>query len=187
FLIPTRTVWDRVYRPLGFGRRYDDLRNDYELLRNYHRCDPAHNNVWRRGQMQRAEKHTGHPCEKPVDLLRRIVRVSCPPGGTVLDCFMGSGSTGVAAIKEGRDFIGIEKDEKYFKLACDWICREQASLNEGALAHVCGQARMTEIIDANGGAVHTPYRSVLTTFPKHDSIVTEQGYLGIENMASADN
>lgn len=47
-----------------------------------------------------------------------------PTLGTVLDCFMGSGSTGVAAIERGRDFIGIEREERYFDIACKRI--EQA-------------------------------------------------------------
>lgn len=58
-----------------------------------------------------------NPNEKPVDLLRFIISETCPRGGTVLDCFMGSGSTGEAAKKSGRDFIGIELDEKYYKMA----------------------------------------------------------------------
>lgn len=58
-----------------------------------------------------------HPAEKPVELLERFVRVSCPEGGTILDCFMGSGSTGIAAIQNNCNFIGIEKDDTYFELA----------------------------------------------------------------------
>ena len=49
--------------------------------------------------------------------MERLVRVSCRPGGTVLDCFMGSGSTGVAALRMGRDFIGIEQDPVMFQVA----------------------------------------------------------------------
>ena len=58
-----------------------------------------------------------HPAEKPVELLERFVRVSCPENGTVLDPFMGSGSTAIAAIKNGRNFIGIEKNAHYFDVA----------------------------------------------------------------------
>jgi DNA modification methylase len=57
-----------------------------------------------------------HPNEKPVPLLRRLLQKA--PAGTVLDGFMGSGSTGVACIEEGRPFIGIEIDEGYFDIAC---------------------------------------------------------------------
>ncbi len=58
-----------------------------------------------------------HPAEKPVKMLERFVRVSCPKGGTVLDCFMGSGSTGLASVYNGCNFIGIEKEEAYFDLS----------------------------------------------------------------------
>ena len=58
-----------------------------------------------------------HPTVKPTDLMRYLCRLVTPPGGTVLDPFMGSGSTGKAAVKEGFGFIGIERDEAYFKIA----------------------------------------------------------------------
>lgn len=51
-----------------------------------------------------------HPTQKPVDLLRPLIRYSCPPGGMVLDCFTGSGSTAVAATIEGRRSTLIESD-----------------------------------------------------------------------------
>ena len=69
-----------------------------------------------------------HPTQKPVELLDRLIRTYCPPGGTVLDFCMGSGSTGVAALQCGRRFIGIELDEKYYKNACAAIECAAASL-----------------------------------------------------------
>ena len=62
-----------------------------------------------------------HPTEKPVNLLRWLIATYSNPGDTVLDCTMGSGSTGVAAVMEGREFIGIELEEKYFSLAQERI------------------------------------------------------------------
>lgn len=58
-----------------------------------------------------------HPTQKPVDLLRYLVRTYTLEGETVLDFTMGSGSTGVACQLENRNFIGIEKDADYFKIA----------------------------------------------------------------------
>ena len=58
-----------------------------------------------------------HPTQKPVNLLRYLIRTYTDEGDTVLDATMGSGSTGVASFLEKRDFIGIEKDENYFKVA----------------------------------------------------------------------
>ena len=58
-----------------------------------------------------------HPTVKPTDLMRYLARLVTPPGGVVLDPFMGSGSTGKAAMLEGFRFIGIERDEQYMGIA----------------------------------------------------------------------
>lgn len=58
-----------------------------------------------------------HPTVKSIALCKWLCRLITPPGGTVLDPFMGSGSTGVAAFLEGFDFIGIEQDEMYMEIA----------------------------------------------------------------------
>ena len=67
-----------------------------------------------------------HTTVKPIDLMRWLVRVVVPRGGVVLDPFMGSGTTGIAAALEGRGFFGIEREEAYFGLAerrIDWWAR----------------------------------------------------------------
>ena len=64
-------------------------------------------------------------CGYLVELLEKILAI-CPEGGTVLDCFMGSGSTGVACITTGRRFIGIELDKGYFETAARRITEEAA-------------------------------------------------------------
>lgn len=58
-----------------------------------------------------------HPTVKPLQLMRYLCRMVTPPGGTVLDPFMGSGTTGVAALFNKFDFIGVERDEIYFQIA----------------------------------------------------------------------
>ena len=58
-----------------------------------------------------------HPTEKPVALMERLVAASSNAGDTVLDHTMGSGTTGVAAMRSGRHFIGIERDPAYFEIA----------------------------------------------------------------------
>ncbi len=60
--------------------------------------------------------------------MRWLCRLVTPPGGTVLDCFMGSGSTGVAAVEEGFRFIGIEQSPVYFETARDRIARAERPL-----------------------------------------------------------
>jgi len=67
------------------------------------------------------EERNIHPTLKPTDLMRYLIRLVTPPDGIVLDPFMGSGSTGKAAMLEGVKFIGIEKDPEYFDIACKRI------------------------------------------------------------------
>jgi len=67
------------------------------------------------------ERKNIHPTVKPVELMKYLCRLVTPKGGTVLDPFMGSGSTGMAAKDEGFDFIGIEKEQEYFEIATSRI------------------------------------------------------------------
>ncbi len=127
FEIPTESVYNSVYLPLGFNKSYEELRTSYEELRNVHHCDAHHCNIWHVPPVPSGNKRL-HSCQKPVDILERLIRVSSNPGGGVLDPFMGSGSTGVACLHTGRDFIGIEKDEKYFRIAQNRICEEHGAL-----------------------------------------------------------
>ena len=65
-----------------------------------------------------ATRHlTTHPTEKPESLLKRIILIGSKEGDTVLDPFMGSGTTGVVAKQLGRNFIGIEINQSYFDIA----------------------------------------------------------------------
>jgi len=75
-----------------------------------------------KSERNNADKNT-HPTVKPVELMKYLCRLVTPKGGVVLDPFMGSGSTGMAAKDEGFDFIGIEKDEEYFKICESRIVR----------------------------------------------------------------
>lgn len=68
-----------------------------------------------------------HPTIKPVGLMEKLIRVSVDhPSPVIMDPFMGSGTTGVACVKLGRSFIGIEIDEGYFDIACDRIRKAYA-------------------------------------------------------------
>jgi len=62
-----------------------------------------------------------HPTVKPLAVMQKIIRSASNSGQIILDPFMGSASTGVACVKEGRSFIGIEIDEDYFEIACKRI------------------------------------------------------------------
>lgn len=110
-------VWDKQW--IGPGMR--GLRPGYELVGFY----PANGfciqdrgvpDIWI--EKWSAFKPHGHPAEKPERLISRLLEISVPVMGSVLDPFMGSGTTGVAAIQHDMPFIGIEIDEKWFDIAC---------------------------------------------------------------------
>ena len=70
-----------------------------------------------------------HPTQKPVALCEWLIKTYTNPGETVLDNCMGSGSTGVACVRTGRDFIGIELDDNYFNIAKNRIEQEQSNID----------------------------------------------------------
>jgi hypothetical protein len=70
-----------------------------------------------------------HPCVKSVQLMQWLVKLITPPGGVVLDCFAGSGSTGIAATRYGCRFIGIEMDDWYARLAKERIANDMPLFN----------------------------------------------------------
>lgn len=72
------------------------------------------------------ESGNKHPGSTPLDVMRWWVRYVCPPGGTVCDPFMGSGTAGVAAIDEGRGFLGMERQFDHFVTACRRIEEAEA-------------------------------------------------------------
>jgi len=71
-----------------------------------------------------------HPNEKPVSVMVKLVKLCSVEGETILDPYMGSGTTGIACLKSNRNFVGIEKDPEHFKTACARLERE---CNQGAL------------------------------------------------------
>lgn len=71
-----------------------------------------------------------HPTIKPVDIIERLIRNSSNEGDLVLDCFMGSGTTGVACKNLKRDFVGIEISKEYFEIATERINSSISSKNE---------------------------------------------------------
>jgi site-specific DNA-methyltransferase (adenine-specific) len=85
------------------------------------------------------ERKTVHPTQKPVALMEYLIKTYTNEGNIVLDNCMGSGSTGIACGNTGRNFIGIEKDPKYFQLARERItaaqkpAKKQKSVFEGVL------------------------------------------------------
>lgn len=80
---------------------------------------------------QSDKKKYGHPTVKPLSILENLVVNSSQEGEVVLDCFMGSGSTGVACLNTNRNFIGIELDEGYFETALNRI--KKAVIDKGMI------------------------------------------------------
>ena len=72
---------------------------------------------WEQPQVKgNGSEKTAHPCQIPVSSVERVIRLT--RAGSVVDPFMGSGTTGVACLKRGAEFIGIEREPKYFDIAC---------------------------------------------------------------------
>lgn len=94
-------------------KEYEELRQEYESQRYTFNNQKTHHSVW---NYEIASKE-GHITPKPTELLENIIKHSSNEDDVVLDCFMGSCSTGVACKNLNRNFIGIELDENYFEIA----------------------------------------------------------------------
>ena len=88
----------------------------------------------------RAEMDAVHPTQKPLPLMRRLVEQFSDPGETILDPFIGSGTTGAAAIELGRNFIGCEKDPGFAAIARDRLAA--ASMGLSVAAYRAGQTTL---------------------------------------------
>lgn len=71
-----------------------------------------------------ASSHKVHPTQKPLKLIEQYVLLHSKKDDVILDCFMGSGTTGVSAVRHNRNFIGIEKEQKYYNIAKQRISAE---------------------------------------------------------------
>lgn len=109
-------VWDKGQPGMGDLKHWGP---SYELIAS---CGPVRTRGSRDCSVLRyntvPSHNRNHPTEKPEQLFRYLTEKITDPGMTVLDPFMGSGTTGVAAVKSGRKFIGIEVDPEYFATAC---------------------------------------------------------------------
>lgn len=103
--------------------------------------------VWTHSLDQRSEssgRHE-HPAQKPIALMLDLVSDFTDPCETILDPFAGSGTTGVACLRLGRRFIGIEKDEKYFELACERLRAEESS--QTLASRRAGQTSLLDLLN----------------------------------------
>lgn len=111
FTHSTETIlWASKNKKCKYTFNYQDMKeeNDGKQMKD----------VWTYSLTKKSEKSFGkHPTQKPLDLLKRIVKASSNPNDLVLDPFLGSGTTGVAAIELGRKFIGIDIEKDYVELS----------------------------------------------------------------------
>jgi adenine-specific DNA-methyltransferase len=119
-----RREYEYLRREYKYLRReYEDLRREYEDLRRYfelEKGDPK-TEIW---NFSPDQLKLGHPTPKPEELIRFMVRISCRPGGTILDPFAGSGTSGRAAKDLGRKAVLIEREERYCEIAANRLAQE---------------------------------------------------------------
>lgn len=101
--------------------------------------------MWNGMLRENREERGSHPTQKPVGVMQWVLELATKPGDVVLDPFCGSGTTGVACIRLGRRFIGIERDAKYADVA-----RERLEAESRGLTLRDSRAGQTSIFDAMG-------------------------------------
>lgn len=117
-------IWDKMN--YGFISRKFFAPNIEYIIRIYKTgLNPIDNNsqIYQKIKRYKRPKNKIHEAEKPIELLEEFVLLSSLEGQTILDCYMGSGSTGVATIKNNRRFIGIEKNSEHFNTAKERIAK----------------------------------------------------------------
>lgn len=117
-------VWDKDQFGRGSG-----FRKQHELIAHFTFDKPMYHDhsIPNVIQCKRVSKRL-HPNQKPLQLLKYLIQVVCPEGGTVLDPFMGTGSTGQVCLWTQRNFIGVELNRQYFELADKLLGALQARL-----------------------------------------------------------
>ena len=87
--------------------------------------------VWSVSRLHKEDpERADHPTQKPLEIIERMVRASCPLGGIILDPFMGSGTTAIAAKRCGRHFVGFELNPEYCQIIQDRLASSESELSE---------------------------------------------------------
>ena len=129
-LAEVAVIWGGNYYVLPPSRGYliwDKMQSGFSLADSEFAwvSKPITPKTFRYARAQLASEGKNHPTQKPLPLMKWCIDQSGRPQ-TILDPFMGSGTTGVAAVQMGRKFIGIEREPKYFDIACKRIEHAQA-------------------------------------------------------------
>ena len=123
-------VWDKGSFGCGSG-----FRPRHEMIIHLTERSPDFHSMSVGNVIQSKRVRNGdHPTEKPVDLIETLIKVVVPSRGVVLDPFLGSGTTGVAAINLGMSFIGIERDRGYFETSIKRIKKAFSSRSSSLFA-----------------------------------------------------
>jgi DNA modification methylase len=113
----------------AFKKEYEELKKEYYSTRAYfNNVHDNFNNVWHFDRHKREGNEGGHATPKPIPLCERAIKSSCPDNGLVLDVFLGSGSTMVAAHQLKRKCYGMELDPKYCQVIIDRMSKLDPSL-----------------------------------------------------------
>jgi len=120
FCIPTETNYNKLQETGYFQKPYSEIK---EIDNQFKSKFASTFNLWEGGKYKdnvfeyKRDRDNYHPTQKPILLLEDLIKTFSNEGNLIVDLTMGSGSTGVACKNTNRSFIGIEKDEQYFKIA----------------------------------------------------------------------
>jgi len=139
WMMPTKDTynsWRNYCKGNAFKKEYNALKKEYEELKKEYYSTRSYfnnvhdnmNNVWHFDRHNRQGDEGGHATPKPIDLCNRVIKSSCPDNGLVLDVFLGSGSTMVAAHQLKRKCYGMELDAKYCQVIIDRMLKLDSSL-----------------------------------------------------------
>jgi DNA modification methylase len=142
WMMPTKETYDSWRNNCiennidAFKKEYEELKKEYEELKKEYYSTRAYfnnvhdnfNNVWKFDRHIRQGDEGGHATPKPIPLCERVIKSSCPENGLVLDLFLGSGSTMVAAHQLKRKCYGMELEPKYCQVIIDRMRKLDSSL-----------------------------------------------------------
>jgi DNA modification methylase len=120
YKVVQRLIWDKAHWKMGDLRYYGSQIEDILFCRKgtpKMQYDKRCGNIFKASSGYLPEGQYDHPTQKPASVIRDWVEDSTKQGDTILDPFMGSGTTGVACMQTGRNFIGIEIEPKYYDIA----------------------------------------------------------------------